>query len=125
MEENENKLQEEEAVQPSREEILAASRKENKNGDERDSKIYFRGTQIALSVAMLLMGVIQLACVFLNRAVPAELWMVYMGMLTTWAMYYGIKSGKRRPLFISCGVLGALVFAMFTTIWILQLCGVM
>ena len=124
MEENENKPVEED-VQLSREEILAASRKENRNGDERDSKIYLRGTQIALSVAMLLMGVIQLVCVFLNRAVPAELWLVYMGMLATWSLYYGIKSGKRRPLFISCGVLCSLVFAGFTTIWILQLCGVM
>ena len=42
MEENENKSVEEEAVQPTREEILSASRRENKNGDERDNKIYLR-----------------------------------------------------------------------------------
>lgn len=126
MEENENKSVEEEAVQPTREEILSASRRENKNGDERDNKIYLRGMQLAYSIGVVLISIVILTYSILDdKIIPKELMMVYMGMTTTWTLYYAVKSGKRRPLFISCGVVCAVAFVFFTVYWILGLCGVM
>lgn len=117
---------EEENTPLSREDILEASRKENKNGDERDNKIYLRGMQLAYSIGVVLISIVILTYSILDdKIIPKELMMVYMGMTTTWTLYYAVKSGKRRPLFISCGVVCAVAFVFFTVYWILELCGVM
>ncbi len=128
MEENEHKpVEVEEEVRQqglSREEILAISRKENKNGDERDVQVYRQGMQIACSVAIILVGIITLVRVIMGDNIPTELWIVYMGMMATWTIYYAVKSGKNKVLFICCGVLCSVCFVTFTTLWILGLCGV-
>ena len=48
------------AEQPTREDILAASRNENKNGDEREKQIYKNAIQIAYSIGFILTCVIML-----------------------------------------------------------------
>ncbi len=133
MEENENKPVEEvsqteevstESVQLSREEILAISRNENKNGDEREKNLYGKGLQIAYSIGVILIGVISLVNSIVVGKTPVELWIVYMGITAVWALYYGIKVGKHRPLYLTCGILCSIVCVLFTVYWILGLCGV-
>lgn len=125
MKENENKPAEGEAVQPSREEILAASRKENKNGDEMDVQNYRRGMQLAYSVGVILVGIVTIVHTILDGKMPVEIWAIYLGMQATWTLYYTIKSNKYKPLFIACAVISLIAFAFFAVYWILQLCGVL
>lgn len=116
---------EQETKQPlSREEILAISRKENKNGDEREAQALRKGYQLAFSVGVLLIGVIVLVKVILSGKMPAELWIVYMAMLATWSLYYSVKTGKHKGLFIASGTLSFIACVFWTVYWILQLCGV-
>ena len=114
----------EESSQPSREEILAISRKENKNGDERDMQANQRGMGFAYSVGILICGLVYLVDVIVGREMPYELMMAYMGMTATWSIYYAIKNTKHRPLFWACGIVCAITFIFFTVFWILKLCGV-
>ena len=82
--------------------------------------------QLAYSIGVVLISIVILTYSILDdKIIPKELMMVYMGMTTTWTLYYAVKSGKRRPLFISCGVVCAVAFVFFTVYWILELCGVM
>lgn len=113
---NENK-------QLSREEILASSRKENKQGDEREINIFRKGLQIAFCIGIILIGVISLVNTLVVGSTPSELWIVYMGMTAVWSFYY-LKAGKRKPLFIACGVICSIACVLFTVSWILGLCGV-
>lgn len=127
MQEDENKSQvvtEEADDKPTRDEILARSRAENRHGDERDNHIYKSAIQIAYSIGLILTGIIMLVSSILGE-LPAELMIVYMGMTGTMGLYCGIRFTKRKPLFIACGVICLIASAFFTVYWILQLCGVM
>ncbi|MCM1438884.1 MAG: DUF6442 family protein [Roseburia sp.] len=115
---------EEEKQTLSREEILAISRKENKNGDERDACITQRAMQFAFAAGLLVVGIVQIVLAALDRQVSLELYMVYTAMVTTQGLYCAIKMTKHKGLFIACGVMGGLTFVSFTVMWILQLCGV-
>ena len=128
MENDENKQAEttEEAnSQLTREEILASSRQENKHGDEREQNINGKGMRLAYSIGILLIGIISLVNTIVLDKTPTEIWIVYMGMTAVWSLYYGIKVGKRRPLFLACGVICSITCVLFTVIWILELCGIM
>ena len=128
MEENELKPVEtaqEAETQPTRDEILAISRQENKQGDEREKNLYGKGLQIAYSIGVILIGVISLVNAIVVDKTPVELWIVYMGITSVWALYYGIKVGKHRPLFLTCGILCGIACIFFIVIWILGLCGVL
>lgn len=127
MENNENKPSEsvEEAdAQLTREEILESSREENKQGDERDRDLYNKGMRIAYSIGVFLIGIISIVNTVVLDKFTAEVWIVYTGMTTPWAFYYGIKVGKRRPLFIACGVICGIACVFYIVYWILGLCGV-
>lgn len=114
----------EKAEQPAREDILAASRNENKNGDEREKQIYKSAIQVAYSIGFILTCVIMLVSSVMGR-LSAELMIVYTGMAGTMGLYCGIKFTKRKPLFLACGAVCILACATFIVYWILQLCGVM
>lgn len=127
MEENENKVldvTEEENAQPTREEILAISREENKNGDEREKQLYKSAIQIAYSVGSLLTGIIVLVSSVFDK-VPAELMIIYTAMTGTMALYCGIKFTKRKRLFLACGGGLLAICVFFIVYWILGLCGVL
>ena len=103
MENNENKpleTTEEANSQSTREKILAISRKENKYGDEMDNYIYKTAIQIAYSVGLLLSGIIILVSTIFSE-LPAELIIVYMGMMAATGLYCGAKFTKRRALFLA------------------------
>lgn len=124
---NENKpleTTEETNAQLTREEILESSRKENKQGDEREQNLYGKGIRLAYSIGVILIGIISLVNAIVVDKSPAELWIVYMGMTAVWSLYYGIRVGKHRPLFLFCGIFCSLTCVFFIVIWILGLCGV-
>ncbi len=127
MEENENKTVEvtEEAVnQPSREEILAMSREENKAGDEREAQNAKKAMQIAYAVGIIIIGIIQLVHVFRGDKLPSELYIVCMGMMSTMGFYSGVKMSKQRGLYLAEGIVCGIACILFTVYWILGLCGV-
>lgn len=111
------------AEQPTREDILAASRNENKNGDEREKQIYKNAIQIAYSIGFILTCVIMLVSSVMGK-LSAELMIVYTGMSGTMGLYCGIKFTKRKPLFLACGAVCLFACAVFIVYWILQLCGI-
>ena len=115
---------EKENPQPTREEILAISRAENKNGDERERDIYKTAIQIAYSVGLLLTGIIIFVASIFD-SLPTELMIVYMGMSAATGLYCGIKSAKKRKVLLSCGIICSLLCVFFIVLWILELCGVM
>ncbi len=127
MENSENKpleTTEEANSQPTREEILAISREENKNGDEMDRHVYKTAIQIAYGVGLLLTGIVILVSTIFSE-LPTELMIVYMGMAGATGMYCGVKFTRRRALFLASGVICLISCVAFIVIWILQLCGVM
>lgn len=111
-------------AQLTREEILEISRKENKQGDEREQNLYGKGMRIAYSIGVILIGIISIVNAIVIEKTPIELWMVYMGMTAVCLLYYGIKVGKNRPLFLACGIVCCIACVFFTVLWILGLCGV-
>lgn len=127
MENNDNKsseITEDANVQLTREEILESSRKENKQGDEREQDLYNKGVRLAYSLGVLLIGIITIVNTIVLNKIPTEIWIVYMGMTTVWSLYYGIKADKRRPLFLACGIICSIVCVFWIVYWILGLCGV-
>lgn len=127
MEEIKNKpteIIEEVKTSPTRDEILAISREENKNGDEMEKDTYKIAIQIAYSLGLLLIGIIMLVSSILNRGLPTELMIVYMGMTGTSGLFCGIRITKNKKLFLTSGVLCLIACVLFIVLWILELCGV-
>lgn len=119
----------EESAQPSRDEILAISRDENKKGDERELQVHYKAMNISYAVGVIIIGLIFLITAILGRGGKAtkELMMVYMGMTATWSLYDAIKSGKsgkRRALYLTCGIICTIACLFYLVFWILELCGV-
>ena len=111
-------------TQLSREEILAISREENKNGDERDAQIYKRAMQLAFCIGVIVLGIIGIVSVIVIGETPIELYIVYMAMAAMMGLYCGIKSSKHRALFLAAGIVCTVAFVIMTVLWILKLCGV-
>ncbi len=108
----------------SRDDILAASRKENKNGDEREQQTYNRALSLGYGVGMIFLAIVMLVTVCVENEVPAELYMCYSAVWATCSLYYGIKATKRRWFFLVSGIIGVMACTFFTVAWILNLCGV-
>ncbi len=124
MEENENKIVEEEATQPSREEILAMSREENKGGDEMKKNIYKTAAYLAFKVGVLIAIVFCMANLILNKGADTQLPMysVNFGMMALNSIYIGVKE-KKKGLFALAVVLADVGVAIIVMA-ILMLCGV-
>lgn len=125
MEENENKAVEEEVAQPSREEILAMSREENKNGDEMKKNIYKTGAYLGFRVGVLIAIIFSAVDLIVNKGntLLLPLYCVIFGMMATNCIYIGIKE-KKKGLFAIAVVLAVMV-VILTVLSILILFGVM
>lgn len=127
MEDNENKpakTTEEVNERLARDEILASSRKENKTGDEREQNLYGKGIQIAYSIGILFISIISIVNTIVLDKTPIELWIVYAAMTAVSSLYYAVRVGKHKPLFLACGIICGIACVFFTVMWILELCGV-
>lgn len=124
MEENENKTVEEEATQPSREEILAMSREENKKGDEREKQCFAKAGTLAFSAGLLIAAVILIVTSIRNDRFPAEILLMMFGMEAVQSLVIAHGYRKLRKLYFIVGIVQVVCVVCFTVLWILQLCGV-
>ena len=124
MEENENKTVEEEVTRPSREEILAMSREENKKGDEMKKNIYKTGASLALRVGIIIAIIFSVVSLITGKGeeLMLPLYSVVFGMMAADYIYIG-KMENRKGLFALAIVLAVLV-VVITVLSILWLCGV-
>lgn len=108
----------------SKEDILAASRKENKNGDERERQGMLSANSLAMSTGLLIGGIVMLVSVIVTGKLPIEIWLVIGGMEAVQFIGNAVKMSKQRVLYIVLSVLMCLCFISFVVLWILELCGV-
>lgn len=108
----------------SKEAILAASRKENKNSDERERQGMLTANSLAMSVGLLIGGIVLLVSVIVTGKIPIEIWLIIGGMESVQFIVNAVKMSKQRVLYIVLSVLMCLCFIAFTVLWILELCGV-
>ncbi|MGN1060978.1 MAG: DUF6442 family protein [Candidatus Coproplasma sp.] len=108
----------------SKEEILAASRKENKNGDERERQGVLTAQSLAMSAGLFIGGIVMIISVLVTGKIPIEIWLVIGGMEAVQFIGDAVKMSKQRVLNIVLSVLMCLCFISFVVLWILELCGV-
>ncbi|MDE7401766.1 MAG: hypothetical protein K2N17_06920 [Clostridia bacterium] len=127
MEENENKTVEvtEEAVnQPSREEILAMSREENKNGDEKEKRCFEKASALAFSVGLLIAAIILIVTIIRSDRFPSEIMFLMCGMQAVQSLVVAHGYRKMRKVYLAVGIFEVACAVFFLVFWILQLCGV-
>ncbi|MDE6691046.1 MAG: hypothetical protein K2K04_03665 [Clostridia bacterium] len=117
-------MNEEEKTQLSREEILAMSREENKNGDEREKQFYLKANSFALSIGLLLAGVIILVTSLVESRFPVEVMLITMAMQSVQSFIAARGVRKTRKLYLVVGIAEAVCAVFFLVFWILTLCGV-
>jgi len=115
----ENKIMEKEE----KEKILAQSREENKNGDEREQQYLYKGAYLATAVGFLLYGIISIVLSVLDRH-SYEMNIVTFAMIGTMYTIFGMTTSKRKPLFLAAGIVCIAASVTALVAWILQLCGV-
>lgn len=107
----------------SKEDILAMSRKENRHGDEREQQSIYRAAYLATSVGFLLYGIISIVLALLDKY-SYEMNIVSFAITGTMYTIMGIKTTKRKPLFLAAGLLCIAASVVNLICWILQLCGI-
>ncbi len=107
----------------SKEEILDRSRKENKNGDERENEYLYKGAYIATAVGFILYGIISIVLAVFDK-VSYEMNIVTFAIIGTMYTVFGFKTTKRKPLFLAAGFICLTASVAMLICWILQLCGV-
>lgn len=124
MEENENKTLEEEVTQPSREEILAMSREENKSGDEMKKDIYKTGARLSFRIGMIIAVIVSALCLIFRTSeeLMLPMYSVVFGMIATNYLYVAKKENKKL-LFGLAVAMAVSTVVLFVT-WVLILCGV-
>lgn len=116
MEENKTEL--------SREEILAGSREENKNGDEREKQYFLKANSFACSIGLLLAGIIILVSSLVEERFPVEVLLITTAMQSAQSFIAARGVRKTRKLYLTVGIAEAVLSVFFLVFWILMLCGV-
>lgn len=126
VEENAGENEVAENSQPTREDVLAASRAENKHGDEMEMQWLAKAGTLAFSFGLLLAGIIELVTVIVKGYSPYEVLLIVCGMQTVNSLIVGIRGAKKtKKLYLALGGTFGVLTVIFTVFWILQLCGVM
>lgn len=97
----ENNEKEEKAMD--KEEILAKSREENKDGDEREKQFLYKCAYIATAVGLILYGIISVVLAFTDE-MSYEMNIVTFAIIGTMYTIFGVKTTKRKPLFLAAGI---------------------
>lgn len=108
----------------SKEEILARSRAENKHGDEREQQSLYKAAYTATAVGFILYGIIAIVLAVLGKH-SYEMTIVMFGIMGTMYTVWGVKTTKRRALFLSAGIVAISASVVAAVCWILEICGVM
>lgn len=94
-----------------KEEILQRSRRENKNGDEREKVMQHKGYAIAACVGMIVcMAFTMLESLIFDREIN-DLWCIYSAIQCTAGIIQYLETKKR--IFLVIGILFAITFALY------------
>lgn len=93
-----------------KEEILAKSRDENRNGDLIDLEVQSKAAKVGIFVSFLLCAVISIVELIFTKKVSVQCWMVFFGITATIFLVKFIKMHKKHELF---------VFICYLTIFVL------
>ena len=105
-----------------KEEILAKSRKENKNGDERDFKQREKSNAISATVATLVCIVMATVESFVFQRSATVIWVIYAAIEFTSALSGAILSKKKWLMGLS--VFMGLVFVAMIVLYICENIGI-
>ena len=83
-----------------KEEILARSRKENRDRDFVEAEALAKANSIALSVGLMVCGLLSILHVIFLDTVDYSVWTVYFSTLTTTMIFKYVKLRKRHELVI-------------------------
>ena len=101
-----------------KDDILQKSRKENKNGDEREEKIKLRSYATSAAIgALLCMVFVFIENIIFDRNTTL-IWIIYCGMMFSKNILDAIKLKKKSDIVLS--VLWGLCFAIDIVIYILD-----
>ncbi len=101
-----------------KEEILAMSRKDNQNGDERDRKNRDRSYSISAGVATLVCIVLATVEETLFHRSALAIWVIYTAIEFTTALSGAILS--RKKWLVGLSVFMGLLFVAMVTVYILE-----
>lgn len=128
MKQTENSVENEEFEQKAdaltKEEILAKSREENKNGDEMQKSGAKIAAGIAISVGMVIACLVMVLSLIFDAEVPMAVSIIVFAILSAYFIFLGIKGSKFRKFLLACGILVAICDVILIVLWILELCGV-
>ncbi len=108
----------------SRDEILASSRAENKDGDERERQQYGKANTLGFAVGLLVASVIIIVKVVMTDVFPAEILLLTCSMQAAQSIVIGATVRSKRKLYIIIGITEAILAVFFLVFWILQMCGI-
>ncbi len=114
---------EKEEKQLSKEEILEKSRKENKDGDEREKQYLYKGAYFATCIGFLLYGIISIVLAILEKP-SYEMNIVLFAIIGTMYTVFGAKTTKHKKLFLCAGIVCLVASVTTLVCWILMLCGI-
>ena len=83
-----------------KEEILAKSRDENRNGDLIDLEVQSKAAKVGIFVSFLLCAVISIVEFVFTKKVSVQCWMVFFGITATIFLIKFIKIHKKHELFV-------------------------
>ena len=129
MEEKENsvapeEVEEKEATALTKEEILAKSREENKNGEEMQKSGDKTAARIAFSVCAVVACLVMGLSMIFDVEVPLALYIVIGSLMAAYVIFLGIKGNKFRKFMLVGGIIMAICVVILIVVWILELCGV-
>ena len=105
-----------------KDEILARSRKENKDRDFVEAEALAKANSIALSVGIMICGLLSLLHVIFLETVDYSVWTVYFSVLATVMLVKYVKLRRRHELVI--GLLYAAFCVIFFVFYLQDLLGV-
>lgn len=114
----------EEPAPLSREQILEASRKENKNGDERERQSYIKANSFAFSIGLFFAGIIILVSSLVEGKFPVNVLLITTAMQAAQAFIVARGVRKIKKFYLSQCILFSVLTVCFLVLWILQLCGI-
>ncbi len=100
-----------------KEDILAKSRNENKNGDERESDIRLRSYATSASVGALICGLFVVSESYFDRS-TSMIWTIYSGMMLSKSIIDAFMLKKRMDIGLS--VMWGIVFVLHLVLYILD-----
>ena len=100
-----------------KEKLLEMSRKENKNGDEREEKIKLRSYAISSCVGALICMILVGAEGHLFDRDTTVIWLIYCGMMFTKTMLDAIRLKKKSDIVLT--ILWGAVLTIYLVLYVL------